>query len=241
MIRLRDGLTIASTKLKTHKVRTGIAVGVSGVMFGLLILAIVVFQGVFDSINRFSDEGINNRTLLSISIYIENSESPYFLREDQKFVSMVEEAYTKRILNKKVLAKKHGVEFDERSDDLSPVTYDKTLKQKVIGLDALNSPDVISVFEANFTTPQKMTSIHDVLKPYQSSKLIQEIRSVSPSNGEFKLMTNGKEELDDIQKLANPGTQYGDNGEGGPINIIEESIAQPFLTASFDTRAGRYQ
>lgn len=238
MIRLRDGLTIASTKLKTHRVRTSLSVGISGVLFGLLVLVIVVAQGAFNSIDRFSDEGLNNRTLLTVSITQDFVKSPYYMREDERFISMVEDAYTQRISTKKAVAKKYGFEFNQLTDDPSPVAYDKILKRKVINSNALDSPDVVTVFEANFASPQEKPSIEDVLKPYKSSKIIQEVRSVAPFSGDLKLMVDGKENLRNIQESLNPVTQNGDNGEGGSINVVEESLAEPFVTVDFDATKG---
>ena len=37
MIRLIDAMTLAYTKLRTHKIRTGLTVGVAGILFGLIL------------------------------------------------------------------------------------------------------------------------------------------------------------------------------------------------------------
>ena len=66
MIRFRDGLTLARTKLKTHKIRTGISLAVGSILFGLLVAVMIISQGVVDSVDRFSKEGLNNRTVLNI-------------------------------------------------------------------------------------------------------------------------------------------------------------------------------
>ena len=54
MIRSFDALVLAHTKLRVHKIRTGMAIGIAGLLFGLMGAVIIIVQGIFVSVDNFS-------------------------------------------------------------------------------------------------------------------------------------------------------------------------------------------
>ena len=64
MIRLTDAYVLARTKLRVHKIRTWVAISVSGALFELLVTIIIVSSGIFASIKSFSEDGYSSRFLL---------------------------------------------------------------------------------------------------------------------------------------------------------------------------------
>lgn len=56
MIRFADAVVLAYTKLRTHRVRTGITVAIAGLLFGLIATVVIIAQGVFDSVHSFSND-----------------------------------------------------------------------------------------------------------------------------------------------------------------------------------------
>jgi hypothetical protein len=64
MIRFRDTVTLAVTKLRTRKVRLTITIIISGLLFAGLVGASMVARGAFHSINTFSKEGLGERYIV---------------------------------------------------------------------------------------------------------------------------------------------------------------------------------
>ena len=67
MIRLTDAYVLARTKLRVHKIRTWVAISVSGALFGLLVTIIIVSSGIFASIKSFSEDGYSSRFLCKLA------------------------------------------------------------------------------------------------------------------------------------------------------------------------------
>ena len=57
MIRLTDAVVLAHTKLRVHRIRTGIAIAIAGILFGLIGAVVIVTQGIFggSSIVKYLD------------------------------------------------------------------------------------------------------------------------------------------------------------------------------------------
>ena len=73
MIRLIDAMTLAYTKLRTHKIRTGLTIGVAGILFGLILAVIMVAQGVF----VYQSDAVSFRCRPHVSFRYGNSRSPF--------------------------------------------------------------------------------------------------------------------------------------------------------------------
>ena len=112
MIRLIDAMTLAYTKLRTHKIRTGLTVGVAGILFGLILAVIIVAQGVFDSVERFSQEGLGNRMILLVSKMDMKSFKASVNMDDPEFIAEVEQYHAEYVAKKTALAKKYNIAYD---------------------------------------------------------------------------------------------------------------------------------
>jgi hypothetical protein len=121
MIRLLDAATLAYTKLRVHKIRTGIVIGVSGILFGLILGAIFVAQGVFISVENFSKEGLADRSIVSVSQWSDQYFSAYEHLEDSEFVAEVKQAHADLVAKKTAAAKKYTIEYDAKTQDPSPI------------------------------------------------------------------------------------------------------------------------
>ncbi len=72
MIRLRDALTLARTKLRAKRVLLVITVVVSGLLFGVLSTAIIVASGITASTERFFTKALDGRYLVEAQPNIPN-------------------------------------------------------------------------------------------------------------------------------------------------------------------------
>ena len=131
MIRLIDAMTLAYTKLRTHKIRTGLTVGVAGILFGLILAVIIVAQGVFDSVERFSQEGLGNRMILLVSKMDMKSFKASGNMDDPEFIAEVEQYHTEYVAKKTALAKKYNISYDPKPRILHRLKSTKTPSKNV--------------------------------------------------------------------------------------------------------------
>jgi len=239
MIRLRDALTLARTKMKTHRVRTGVTVAISAILFGLILSVIIISQGAFDSVRRFSDQGvINDRTILDIT-HQDNFYSlfsPYDHVNDPAFIKEVQTRYDTLVAMKKAAAKKYSVPYDPAIDDQSPIGIDPVTKQKTITEYGISSPIVAQLTQEKQLAAIKPFDINTVLKPYKSAKIIGMISPVGPNTGQLNYMKDGKE---DLHPQSDPSVNQNNQDNTLSMTKWPQSLLDPFIVnQSFDPSKG---
>ena len=236
MIRLSDAFVLAYTKLRVHQIRTGVAVGVSGLLFGLIVAVIIIAQGVFSSVESFSDVGLNNRTILNVSYSSGNiGFNEYNNREDQAFILEIENAHKDLIAKKTAAAKKYNIAYEPAIEDPSPIFVDTKTKSKSIKENALGSELVQDIAKARRLAEYKPFDINGYIKNYSSASVIQSFRPIEPSAGALVYMKDDKEARD--SQRANEMGLYGSDAPS--LSVIEASISKPFISnTSFDPAKG---
>lgn len=235
MIRLTDAFVLAYTKLRVHRIRTGIAVAISGLLFGLIAAVIIVSQGIFSSVDGFSDVGLNNRTILNISHFEAPSFNEYANRTDPAFVSEVEDAYKAMIAKKTAAAKKYGIQYTAATEDPSPITTDSQSKAKVIKESALGDVVVQEVVATKIKASRTPFAIEDFLKDYPSAHLIQSYDTLQPTKGTLEYMKANKE---GFNKSADD-QQSSPNEVPPSLIVLDGTVSKPFLaTTNFDPSKG---
>lgn len=235
MIRLIDTIVLAHTKLRVHKIRTGTAVGISGLLFGLIALVIIIAQGVFSSVDRFSEEGLNNRTILNVTksggMYGFNE---YDSANDVAFVAEVEAAHKALVDKKKAAALKYGVSYQPEIEDPSPIGIDPETKQKVVKETALSDGVVQEIAAKKRAAAQVPFNIDEYIAKYSSATTIQKFMQVQPANGQLAYMKEGKEGYSTDPKQIQ---QYDTNTP--TLSILESSLSEPFISnTAFDPSKG---
>jgi len=238
MIRFNDAAILAYTKLRTHRIRTGIAIAVAGLLFGLIAAVIIVAQGVFDSVDRFSDEGLNNRTVLSIAHVGQSGEfNEYEHMNDAEFVLEVEAAHKALVLKKQTAAKKFDVTYTPEMQDPSPVAIDPATKQKTIAESGLEAEAVQQIAGARRLAAYTPFDINAYIKPYPTAKVLGLNSTLQPTDGMLAYMRDAKEALK--QTGANRQQMYSQDNEAPMLGVIEASLTKPFIIdKNFDTSKG---
>jgi len=238
MIRFGDAAILAYTKLRTHRIRTGIAIAVAGLLFGLIAAVIMVAQGVFDSVDRFSGEGLNNRTVLSISHMAQGGGfSEYEHRDDATFIAEVEAAQKALVLKKQTAAKKFSIIYDPAVQDPSPVVIDSTSKQKVISESGLNTEAVQQAAGARRAATYEAFDINAYIKPYSTAKVLGLNAVLQPADGQLAYMKDNKEVLK--QTTASRQQFYNQDNESPMLSVLEASLTKPFIIdKNFDATKG---
>ena len=239
MIRPTDAFVLAYTKLRTHKVRTGITVGISGIMFGLIFAMIFIVQGVVDSVDRFSKEGLADRAIVMVSSIDASSQQYFDLLEDKKFISEVESIHDKTVDKKESAAAKYDIYYDADSQDPSPVVTDPKTKKKSIPDENLDNPFIKKAMDQRLAkdNPDKF-DINKYLEPYKSAKILPNYYEVRPASGSLTYMKDGKESLKQNQQRE---YNYDDQGNISAFTptVMSEEVTEPFISdKNFDPQKG---
>lgn len=238
MIRFSDAVVLAYTKLRTHKIRTGITTGVAGILFGLILGVIMVATGIFYSVDQFSKEGLGDRTILTVSNFASSSFQPYEHLEDDTFITEVEQARTDYITNKAQIAKKYGITYNPNIEDVSPIAINKTTHKKYIPDEEMGNTFVQLAANKHYKDEDLSLDINKVIQPYSSALVLHDSYAVTPSDrASFEYMRNGKElEIVPQQERVNP---VGEADSDPVLNVGNASITQPFvLVKKFDYTKG---
>lgn len=246
MIRPTDAFVLAYTKLQTHKVRTGLTVGIAGILFGLMLAVIFVVQGVFDSVERFGKEGLADRSIVVVSRMNYENFSAYDKREDAKFIAEVEALHKAAVNKKKAAAEKYHVDYDEAHEDPSPIVVDPSTKQKVIPEENMGNAYVIAAAKARGNKEKtEPFDIDKFLRPYASARILPDHYEIAPSNGALTYMLDGKENLREGDESNTKNMSFGTGASGSPSigdlspMVMNGSVAKPFVTShDFDAKKG---
>lgn len=238
MVNVIDLFILAQTKLRSRQLRTTITVVIAGLLFGLIIAVLFVIQGVFTSVDRYSNFGLNNRTLVSVSYSPQASLfNEYDHLTDEDFINEVEVAYKLDILKKQTVAKKYSVEYDPTVSNPSPIGIDTITKQKIITNEGAISETVQRVAQQRRDMVGEKFSIAEYIRPYNSAVLRGELNSVQPSNGALTYMKNHKENQQVSGNRAEDSMIS--NGSGASLMLVDASVSRPFITdAHFDPSKG---
>ena len=237
MIRLVDAAVLAYTKLRMHRIRTGLTVGVAGILFGLILAVIIVAQGAFDSVERFGKEGLGDRAIVNVSRFGGEAFDVWNRLQDEDFVDEVEAYHRSYVAKKTRLAAKYQIEYDAKTEDLSPIEIDPITKRKQINEDNVSNQFVQDVAIRKTQALYEPINMDEYLKPYQSAHIIGDNFTVMPDDGEVAYMKGGKEQavLSDAQRLS---LRMG-AGQEPAVMVMNETLTQPFIvSSSFDGSKG---
>lgn len=236
MIRLTDTVVLAYTKLRTHRIRTGFTVGVAGILFGLIFAGVFVVQGVFESVERFSDEGLANRSVVTIAKFDNNYFNIYDNADTPDFIAEVKQAHAYKVALKTAAAKKYNVTYEPKTEDPSPVEIDAATGKERVSDSAMSADFVQKIAEKRADNMYVPFDIKGFLAPYKSAKVLEGGARIQAVDGAFLPMEDGKEK---IPKNKQEQMLYQFGGDNTPIvQVINESIAAPFITDQSGVKQG---
>ncbi len=240
MIRATDAAVLAYTKLRTHRMRTGLTVGLAGILFGLIMAAIFIVQGVFDSVARFSNEGLNNRTILALSHSSGGGFDFYEHTTDKQFIAEVEAKREASVAKKTAAAKKYGIEYNPDTEDPSPVRIDPKTRERSIADDGLGNTYVQAAVDAR-QAENEAFDIHNFLKPYKTAHVIEGNAIIMPKDGALTYMKDGVEPgLAPDKKAPNRSDDVaGVNNGSNYMTLLNGSLTKPFvINTVYDPQKG---
>lgn len=236
MIRIIDAITLAHTKLRTHKIRTGITIGIAGILFGVIVGGVVIVQGIFTSVETFSKEGLNNRSIMAVT-RMSSPFNAYQNLENEQFVKDVEAEHSRITALKTVAARKYTIPYNPATEDPSPISVDEKTGKRFIDHSDTSKPAVIAVAKAYAEKKYKPFDIDGYLADYPSARVLDNNSRVRPLDAaSFEFMQDGKEKI-----LRSEAEQLKGNEELNPaLVIMNQSVVEPFINTSvaFDPAKG---
>ncbi len=245
MIRPTDAFVLAYTKLRTHKVRTGLTVGIAGILFGLMLAMVFIVQGVFDSVARFDKVGLSDRSIVMVADAKFESANAYEYLSDPVFVREVENEHKALVDKKTAAAKKYGIDYNAAQEDPVPVVIDPETKVKVVPEEQLSNPSVVAAAKVRNDAKASKTpfDIHQYLKPYSSATILPDFYPIAASDGSLVYMKDGKEPVLSQDQEAVPESQANQFGaiglEDSRPAVVNQAVTESFVTNhQFDPATG---
>lgn len=238
MIRFIDTVVLAHTKLRTNKIRTGLTLGVAGILFGLILAAIFITQGTFESVDRFDKEGLADRSVVHISKWNDSWYSPYEHAEDEDFIAEVKESHAAYVANKTSAAKKFNIPYDPVRDDPLPIEKDKETGRERVTEDDMGSRIVGEIVAKRTDAAYKPINITEILSPYSSARILPGNGVVGmTTSGEMAQMPGGKEAALIPEKDRKPTRQNSQRQVS--VQVLNDAVTDPFMVKqNFDYTKG---
>jgi len=222
VIHLGDAIILATTKLRTRRIRTGITVVVSGLLFGCLVATLFMAKGAFDSISKFNAIGLGSRYI----VQAQTVPLTGVITQDKDLQARAQELYTQQVADKKAAAKKLGITYDATADRPPVISPDG--KATNTFLDISTPVALQAVREYMQAHPQPgMGDLKRTAAPYHP-KNFYTTETLSTGDGTLVTMNNGVENLTTNQ--PDLGTQYQqDILMKYPLQLTPTAISRPFM------------
>lgn len=116
MIRLTDASLLAFTKLRSHKLRNLVTILLASTLFGVLIAASLMMNGLLSGIDLFRKEGLASRYIVSVSNAPTDTDGFYKVARDPQLIARAKERYESIVAQKTAEAKRLGIPYSHISD-----------------------------------------------------------------------------------------------------------------------------
>jgi ABC-type transport system, involved in lipoprotein release, permease component len=229
MIGFRDAFHLSRTKHKYKRVLLVLSIIVSGLMFGLLTAAIMMVDGVSNSVRSFTDEAVSGEYLVGISSRIPDEFYDFGYsptKERNADIQAFEKSYLKEEAKR---YKKLGIDFDPASipPALIPDPYGDPSIPEADRLGYNHLSPVLTAYnqkrqlELIKTYTNTFSNIKPVAESYGATKFYDVSDRYIDSSHLFYL-PNGEE---DLAMYQDTGSNYGDiRGIGKSGYIISDDI-----------------
>lgn len=225
MIKPKHIVVLVGAKLRARPGRSVVIILVSSILFGLALAGLIIIDAALNSAQRFSDATFGGRQYVQAE-YTHNTDE---LRASKAIQRRAQAIYDADIAQKKIEAKKLGIDFDPRTI-IEPLERFPGESEVSLNVTAPSAKQAIAEYEAQnpgvtIQTLKKMT------EPYSPTS-VQEVSGLYVKDGSVSLMKDGREVFSSIQ--APVDTSY-DFIAQSPIRLIDESVMKPFVDSNIKT------
>ncbi len=241
----QDSLKLALTKFKTRRIRLGIAVVVSGILFVAFATTSFVVRGTIASIDGFSKEGFAGRYITQPSLAFYGSDD---ITGNKDMIAKAKDIDKKLVADKKAEAKRLGIEYNPDTEHLAVTTYkDQSVNngQPTDNLDFMNPNVRPLIHDAIVKSSQKYIDAleasrqdFDTKGVYKGITLAGGGYSGPPAMGapETPTITVVKNGVEQTSSQQNQGlTQQGIDSFVSGWTLLDDDLMQPFLLPDQNT------
>ena len=230
MIRARDAAVLALTKLQTRRVRTIVTVGISGLLFAVLVAALVTFQGAVNSVTTFNKNGLGSHYIVSADSFLQINQSVF---QDPKLIARAQEIYNQTVSDKKAVAKQLGIPYDSTTEQ-PPTVH---LPGQQTGTDMLSfssaaAQQVLMDYAEAHPNPD-MKDLKRVSATYHPVGFYSSTWA-SPNDGSLSAMTGGVEKFPSASDLQQPTDDIFTHNQ---FEFMPSRLTAPFLLSSTTWKA----
>lgn len=225
VIRLADIVLLTYTKLRARKIRTLITVLLASTLFGVLISASLIANGLFRGIDSFRKEGLTSRYIVSVTNAPSNVDGFYKTIRDPNLIAEAKKRYELLVSQKATEAKRLNLEYSYINDR---PPYSQSADGTV----------QLSINDQNGITAQLLKEKYSTMPAFDDAKLsrlakeygaikffTEEFYSVKKGSALVPLI-DGKELFFDTSDEAEVNANY----ENPPVNSSSIVIAPPEIT-----------
>jgi len=241
MIRTKQAIKLARTKLKTRPIRLIALLVTMSVMFAGLVFMANLASGVIGSLKTFGQEGFGGRYLVTARSVT------YGTYGDTALVNQLQPKQDQLIAQKKALAKKLGVSYDPSSDTSLYYSSNRNgptgngttqvINSSPLGLAALDAQNKAipgTSFESFAAQAKQAGATHF----YRSSGSGGNNQGAGSVSGNTAVLVDGKEDY----SASSSQSQYAPTGVQSIQTLgwaqMNGSLLQPFLLANQTTQVG---
>jgi ABC-type antimicrobial peptide transport system permease subunit len=226
VIGFSDATLLAITKLRTRRIRTLVTVFISGLLFAGLVAANTIAQGASNSVQSFSQEGLNNRYIVSAT-----PDPPLHngVLGSAVILNRAQQIYNQLVVSKEAAAKSLGVQYDPTTE-ISPIenlaATANTPAQQLLNLSSPAGLQAVSEYIQAHPSPG-IDRLKQVAAPYHPTGFY-EVEQTSQTNGQLSTMQNGVEDFTAYGQAASAVTQN-DILQKGSLEKAPQQLTNPFL------------
>lgn len=226
MIKPKHAVILVSAKLRARPGRSAVIILVSSILFGLALAGLIIINATLSSAQRFSDATFGGRQYVQAE-YIRSTDE---LRANRAIQQRAQIIYEADIAQKKIEAKKLGIDFDPRTVVEPLERFPGENNDASLNLTAPSAKQAITEYETQ-NPGITIQTLKKLAKSYSSTS-VREVSGLYVNDGSMSLMKDGKEVFSSVQ--APVDTSY-DFIAQSSMRLIDESVMRPFVNSSIKT------
>lgn len=246
MIKSRDALLLARTKLKTRRIRLIITVIITSLLFSILTFLAILSSGIINSLNSFGEEGYGSRFIVQASpLTYSFGGGP-----DDNLTKTFGPIQADMIARKKAEAKRLNLTYEERSDQSLPLQNAETGAGVAQVYPNFASPLITDYFEkknqaiagTDFSSFSKLARSAGAKETYRGTQNgFMSMGGPTDASANTSVLVEGKETIQD--RSRNQGGPEGFTGVNSLTTLgwrsADMTLLDPFLLAGQSLVTGR--
>lgn len=189
-----DTYTLARTKLRTRRVRTGLVMFVSALLFGVLCLGVLVLAGIENSASRLMDRSASGRYIVTGHEQIDYGLQGQ-IYENPEVINEAIKRHEALVAEKTAFAKKLDIDYDPKSEIPPYSIHDAKTNIRTLNYESnISAREAGDEWLAKHRTKRSLDDFKKFADPYNPSAYYS-VNHLATIDGQATEMANGQENL----------------------------------------------